>query len=173
MAKLLGKNRIALGAADHVQQARAGEARALVPGDRRHDLLVAALDQHVGHGLADGFTLGNREQMRLALGKGALDQHLLVETGGVAQHGTGNRDLVVESELFDNIERSVIAGRHQFGELRPRGNLDLVGKPADDLAEHADLVVAVAAGDQDVGRMPQRACPAFVGAARDRVVQIL
>ena len=60
-----------------------------------------------------------------------------------------------------------------FGELRPRGDLDLVGEPPDDLAEHADLVVAVAAGDQDVGRMPQRLRPALVGAARDRVVQIL
>ena len=67
----------------------------------------------------------------------------------------------------------MIAGRHQFGELRPRGDLDLVGKPADDLAEHADLVVAIAAGDQNIGRMPQRLRPAFVGAARDRVVQIL
>ncbi|MGY4622299.1 hypothetical protein ACVWY3_000055 [Bradyrhizobium sp. USDA 4486] len=145
----------------------------LVPRDRGHDLLVAALDQHVGHGLADLLALRDRKQMRLAFGQGALDQHLLIDAVGIAQHGAGDLDLVVEGELLDDVERGVIAGCHQLGELRPRRHLDLVGEPADDLAEHADLVVAVAARDQDVGRMPQRLRAALVGAARNRVVQIL
>ncbi|MGY3343044.1 hypothetical protein ACVWYK_001813 [Bradyrhizobium sp. USDA 4470] len=171
--ELLGEDRVAFGAADHVQQARTREARALVPGHGGDNLLVTTLDEHIGHGLADRLALGDREQMRLALCHGALDQHLLVDAVGAAQHRPCDLDLVIEGKLLDDVERGVIATRHQFGELRPRGDLDLVGEPADDFAEHADVVIDIAACDQKVGRMPQRFGPAFVGTTRDRVVQIL
>jgi hypothetical protein len=67
----------------------------------------------------------------------------------------------------------VIAADHQLRELRACGDLDFVGEPTDDLAKRADRVVVVAAGDQQVGCVPQRPRTAFVGAACDRVVQIL
>ena len=106
-----------------------------------------------------------------------LDQVLAnlpgVERLTIAEINPGYVDLVVEGELMDDAERRMVARRHQLGELRARSDLDLVGEPADDLAEHADLVVAVAARDQEIRRVPQRPRTTFVAATRDRVVQIL
>src|SRR6516162_7033303 len=58
------------GAFDHVQEARAREARAFVARDRIDDLAIAALHQHVGDLLGDRLALRDRKQMRLALGAG-------------------------------------------------------------------------------------------------------
>src|ERR1700752_3699904 len=61
---------------------------------------------------------------------------------------------------------------HAEGELRARGKIDFLGQPPDHLAEGADFVLAIAAGDQKIGRVPQRALAAFSRSSRDRVIQI-
>ena len=52
---------------DQGAERRAGEARAGVLRDRAHHVAVAALDQHVGDGLAQRAALRDREQMLLAV----------------------------------------------------------------------------------------------------------
>ena len=61
------------------------------------------------------------------------------------------------------------AGRMRIPDL----DLDLVREPPDHLAERQHLFFTVAARDQKIGRVPERALAAFGRAAQDRLVEIL
>src|SRR5580704_9299430 len=50
-------------------------------------------------------------------------------------------------------------------------DLDLVRQALDHPAEGLDLLLAVAARDQEIGRVPKRACPALRRSARDRLIE--
>ena len=171
-AKLLGEDRIALGPLDHVQEAETREARALVAGDRIDDLLIATHHQHVGYDGVERFALGDREQMRLALGFGIGDEDVAVEPLGMRQHRSCDLDRIVEGEFVDDVGRRTTELGHAAGELRARSKLDLLRQAPDHLAEGADLVLAIAAGDQKIGRIPQRSLAAFSRSPRDRVIKI-
>ena len=139
---------------DHVQEAEVREARAVVAYDRVDDFLIAARHQHVGDALLDRFSLRNRQHVGLALGADIGDQRIGLEPLGLPQHGTGDLDLVVKGELVDDIDRSLVEAGEPLGELRAGRHFDLVREPPDHLAKGPDLVVAVIAGDHQVGGMP-------------------
>src|ERR1700730_4139693 len=91
-AELLDKNRVALGTFDQVQNAIFRKAGAVVRCNRAHNLLIPASHKHVRYVLANGPSLGNREQMQLALGPGISHQGSSIESLGLAKHGTRNID---------------------------------------------------------------------------------
>ncbi len=109
--------------------------RAAVAGKRVHHGAVAARDQHVGDGLADGLALGDRQHMRLALAAHVGDQGVIVEPCGFLQHRPRHLDRIVKGKLVDDIERCAVETREPLGELGANLDLDLVGEPPDHLAE--------------------------------------
>jgi hypothetical protein len=62
--------------------------------------------------------------------------------------------------------------RHPLRQLRAGDKLDLVGKPIDHLAEGRDVLLAIAAGDQEIRRVPQRPPAALRRPARDRLFEV-
>ena len=171
-AELLGENGIAFGPLDHVQEAEIRETRAIIAGDGVHDLLIAARHQHVRDRLLDRFSLRDRQHMGLALGADVGNQGVGLEPPGLPQDGAGDLDLIVKGKLVDDIDRGIVEAGQPPCELRARRDLNLVGEPPDHLAEGPDLVVAVAAGDHQIGGMPQRPHAAFGRSSRDRLVEI-
>src|ERR1700688_5002876 len=92
MAELLDKNRVALGTFDQVQNAIFRKAGAVVRCNRARNLLIPASHKHVRYVLANGLSLGNRQQMQLALGPGTSHQGSGIESFGLAKHGACNID---------------------------------------------------------------------------------
>ena len=86
--------------------------------------------------------------MRLALGAGVGHQHIVVEPTGLAEHGTGNHDRVVERQFVDHVERRVVDAGQPLRELRTGLDFDLVRESFDHLAESRDVFLAISAGDQ-------------------------
>ena len=60
--------------------------------------VIAALDQHVGDALAQLQTLGNGEEVILALGRGVLDKIGIAQLLGTYEHRCGHRDRIIEGE---------------------------------------------------------------------------
>ena len=73
---------------------------------------------------------------------------------------------------MDDIDRGIVEAGQPPCKLRAGRDFDLVRQPPDDLAKGPYLVVAIAAGDQQIGGMPQRPRAAFGRSPQDRVVQI-
>ncbi len=111
--------------------------------------------------------------MRLTFRVCAGDQRFLIEPVRRFQHRPGHLDRIVERKLADDIDRRGVEMRKALGKLRADLDLDLVGQPADHLAEGQDLLVAVTSLDQKIGRVPQRARPALLRAAQNCIVEIL
>ena len=109
--------------------------------------------------------------MRLALGADIGDQRVGLEPPGLPEYGTGDLDLVVEGEFVDDIDRGAVEGGQPPRQPRAGRDFDFVREPPDDCAEGPYLVIAVAAGDHQVGGMPQGPHPAFRRASRDRLVE--
>ena len=118
--------------------------------------LIAARHQHVGDRLLERLSLRDREQMRLALGADVGDQGVRLEPLGLPQDRAGDLDRIVEGEFVDDIDRGIVEAGQPLRELRAGRDFDLVREPSDHLAEGPDLVVAIAAGDHQIGGMPQR-----------------
>jgi len=72
----------------------------------------------------------------------------------------------------DDVDRGTVEAGQPLGQMRARGDFDLVRKPPDHLAEGPDLVVAVAAGNHQVGGMPQGPLAALGRTSRDGLVEI-
>jgi hypothetical protein len=89
---------VAAGAFHQLAETLFREARAAVLGHRDDDPAVAVIDQDVGDRLAQARALGDRVQMVLAAGAGVGDQILVGELGRRPEHGSGDRDAVVEGE---------------------------------------------------------------------------
>jgi hypothetical protein len=66
----------------------------------------------------------------------------------------------------------MVERRHPLRELGAGDELDLVGEPIDHLAEGRDVLLAIAAGDQEIGRVPQGPRAAFRRPARDRLFEV-
>ena len=99
-ADLLGQHAVAFRALHQRREAAARTSCAdWLSATLRTTSRIAAADQHVGDGLADAGAAGDREQMRLALGLGDVDQIGFVEPRRLRQHRTGDRDVVVVGEL--------------------------------------------------------------------------
>ena len=171
-AESLGENGIAVGPLDHVQKAEIRETGAIVSGDGVHDFLIAARHQHIRDQLLDRFSFRDREQMGLALGADVGNQRVSLEPPGLLQDGAGDIDLIVKGELVDDIDRGIVEAGQPPCQLRARRDFNLVRQPPDDLAEGPYLVVTVAAGDHQIGRMPQRPHAAFGRSSRYRLVEI-
>ena len=62
--------------------------------------------------------------------------------------------------------------RHPLRELGAGDEFDFVGEPVDHLAEGRDVLLAIAAGDQEIRRVPQRPRAAFRRPARDCLLEI-
>ena len=171
--ELLGEDGIAVRPLDHVQKAEIRKTRAVVVRDRTHDFLVAARHQHVRDRFLDRFSFRDREHMRLAFGADIGHQSGGLEPLGLPQHGAGDLDRIVKGKLVDDVDRRAVEAGQPLGKLRAGRDFDLVRQPPDDLAEGPYLVVAVAAGDQQIGGMPQRPRAAFGGSPLHGVVEIL
>src|SRR5258708_24440061 len=111
--------------------------------------------------------------MRLVFDAGVGNQGGGLERLGLAEEGSGDLDLGVKGKRVDDIDGGLVEGGELLRKLRARRDLDLVREPPDALAKSPYLVFAVAAGDHQVGGMPQRPQPAFRRSTRDRLVKIL
>jgi len=170
--EVLGENRIIFGALDHVQETEVGKTRAVIARDRFDDFLIAAGHQFVRHPLFELFAFRDREHVRLALGAGIGHQRVAFELLGFPQHGACDLDRIVEGEFVDDVDGGAVEAGEPFGQLRAGRDLDLLGQPRHDFAEGPNLVVAEAAGDHQIGGMPQRPCAALRRPARDGLVEI-
>jgi hypothetical protein len=148
------------------------EKRAVVFRDRFHDFLVAARHQHVGDGLVERFSLGDCQHMRLVLGADIGYQSIRFELDRLAQDRTGDLDRIVKGEFVDDIDRGLVEPRQLLGELGAGRDFNFVGETSDDLAKGPDLVLAIAAGDHQIGGMPQRPRAAFSGSPLHGFVEI-
>src|SRR5206468_1054964 len=90
----------------------------------------------------------------------------------IAEYGSGDLDFVVECQLVDDIDRSAIEAGQLFRKLGTSRDFNLVSQPPDDRAKGPYLVIAVTAGDHQIGSMPQRPHTAFRRSARDRLVEL-
>ena len=168
---VLGENGIGLRPLDHLQEAEIGEAGAVIGRDRLHDFAIPARHQFVGDFDGKRISLGDRQQVGLALGSDIVDQRLGIEPPGKLQHRARNVDRVVESEHLDDLEGSVVGVSQPLGELGAGCMLDFLSQPSDHLAEDPDLIFRVASLDQYVGGVPQRALTTLGRSPRNRLVQ--
>ncbi len=110
--------------------------------------------------------------MGLALGADVGDQRVRLELVGLPQDRAGDIDRIVEGEFVDDIDRGLVEAGQPPRQLGAGRHFDLVREPSDDLAEGPDFILAVAAGDHQVGGMPQRPGAALGGPPRHRLVEI-
>ena len=132
---------VLLGPVDQRGEAVLGQPRGAIVRDAAHDLAIAAPDQHVGHRLGDAGAAGNRQQVRLALGLGDVDQIGFGEPARLLQHRAGDRDVVVLGEPPHHLDRRIADRREAIGQLRARLGLDLGDQAAEHVVEQADVVV--------------------------------
>ena len=141
------------GAIDQHAEAGIGKARAGIAHYRMDDVAIAALDQHVGHRLAQRRAPRDRQQMLLALGAGADQQIALVEALRQRQYRAGDVDVVVEGEHVNDVGRRIGERRDALRQSGAGLALDGVDEPRHDVVEHADLLFGIARGvvDEEVG----------------------
>ena len=116
-----------------------GEFRAVIPRHCHDDLVVAAIDQHVGDARTDRLARRNGQQMILALGPGAFDEKILIEEFRLRQHRAGDANLVVAAQPSQNLIRRGLDRGQSLGHLRSHGRVDLVDDAHHHLVEEADL----------------------------------
>jgi hypothetical protein len=122
-------------------EAALGQFRAGIVDGRVNDLVVAALDQHIGDRIREHLAPGDRHQMRLALAACVLDQRRVVEPHRLRQHGTGDLDDVVEGQRPDGLRRRGVDRRQTVGEQGSRGNLDVPDQALEHVVEQGNLLV--------------------------------
>jgi hypothetical protein len=110
--------------------------------------------------------------MRLTLGFGVGNQGVVIEALGVPEYRAGDIDRIVKGKFTDDIDGGVVEAGQPLCKLRAGRNFNLVRKPPDYLAEGQYLVIAIPAGNQQIGRMLQRPHAAFGRSAQDRVIEI-
>ena len=110
--------------------------------------------------------------MGLAFETGIGDQGIRLEPLGVAEYGAGHFDRVVKGKFVDDIDRGAVELGQPLCKLCAGHHFDLIRKPTDHLPERPYLVVAVAAGDHEIGSVAQRPQAAFSRSARNRVIDI-
>src|SRR5579863_5689337 len=109
--------------------------------------------------------------MALALGSCVCHQRFGVDPFGLPEHRAGDVDRIVKSELVDDLDRRVVAGSELVCEPHARRDFDIFGKPSDDFAKGPDLILGIAAGNQDIGGVPERLQTAFSRSAGYRILQ--
>ena len=114
-----------------------------IVGNRARYLAVAALDQNVGERLVEAEARRHREQMRLALVLGNVQQ-VAIDKLRLLQDRTGDRDVIVFRERADDAGRRVGDRRDTPRELGQRLGLDLLDQAADDVVEQRDVFVVEA-----------------------------
>src|SRR5229473_8148524 len=110
--------------------------------------------------------------MRLAFGADVGHQGVSLEALGLPEYRAGDLDRIVKGKFMDDIDRRLVDACQPLCKLRAGGNFNLVRQSPDDLAEGPYLVITIAAGDQQIGGMPQRPHAAFGGSSQDRLVEI-
>ena len=130
-----------------------------VVGDAANDLAVAAADQFVGHGFRDAGASGDREQMRLALGPGDIDQVGVSQPRRLLQHRARHRDVVVLGEPPHRLDRRVADRRQAMGQFGPRLGLDLLDQAREDAVEQLDMLVV-----EVIGAVEKQRCDPLQGA---------
>ena len=156
-------------------EAALGKFRAgIVDGGVDH-FVIAAQHQHVGDRAAQGFAVGNREQMRLALAARGLDQGVVVEAVRLRQHGACDLDDVVEGERADRHRRRAVDRRQAIGKQRLGRGFDVMHQALEHVVEQTDLFVGIThrAVDEEVGHPAQGFDPARDGAVRERGLQFV
>ena len=99
------------------------------------------------------------------------DQRIDVQARRVPENGSRHLDGIIGGQSPDDIGRRLVAASELGGKPGAGGRFDLLGEAADDLSESPDFVFRVGAGDQDVGRMPQRARTTLGVPAGNRFLQ--
>jgi hypothetical protein len=110
--------------------------------------------------------------MLLALGTGICRQRPGIEPIGLPKHGARDVDRIVKGKILDYFDRRVVAGGELVGESHPGCDFDVFGQPFYDFAKSPDLFFGIPAGNQDIGRVPQRLKTAFGGSPGYRLFQI-
>ena len=116
---------IGLGAGDQLAEALVGQFRAVVAGKFASNLGAAAIDQNVGHVLADMGTARYGEQMVVAAVAGDRDDVGIVELKHVAQDRRGDLGRRVVGELAGRGCRDVLGLRQAFGQAAAGPQLDV------------------------------------------------
>jgi hypothetical protein len=139
-----------------------------------YDLLIATVEENVGHRFFELAAPRYGEQMLLALGPGDFDEIAGSQARGLGQDRTGDRDLVVPRQPPDHLDRRIVDRRQVPAQLDQSLGLDTLDQMAEDIVEQADLRLIEAIGivEKKVGDAPKR-FDAFLGrAAFDRVFEL-
>ena len=124
---------------------------------------VAALDQDVGHRLAQRRALRDGEQMLLALVAAGGDQIAVVKPWRLGEDRACDLDVVIEGEHVDYVRRRVGDRRQPMRQLGARLGLDGVDEAGHDVVENADLILGIVVGavDEEVGDAGEDVDPAI------------
>ena len=143
-----------------------------VPCQLPDDPALAALDDHIGHGLGKILAARDREKMVLALGLGDLDQRAGRKTRRTGQDGTRDRNRIVPGEPLDHAGRRKV----ELGKFLAEFRLHPLFNPGDQVTqhvvEHLDLLVAQAFAvmQKKVGDLAKRIAPLLGRSAADGVL---
>ena len=146
---------------------------ARVARNRADDALVAARHKHVRHHRIQDFSLGDRQQVRLTLGPGNVDQDAVVEALGMRQHRLGHLDGIVLGEFVDKTDRGSVGSRQTARELGSRDNFDFIGEPRNHVAKGGDVGSVVAAAQQQIDGVIQRPRAGLIGAPQNSFIKVL
>ncbi len=91
----------------------------------------------------------------------------------MGQHGAGDRDLVVPSQMLDHLERRVVERRQPLRELGLGPGFDAGDQQAEHVVEDLDLVVAetVSVIEEEIGDLPEGVDPFGRRTASDGVFE--
>jgi hypothetical protein len=139
------------------------------------DLAVAARHQHLGDGFAQGRSLRDGQEMRLAFALGGGDQVGIVQPLGAFEHRAGHLDIVNGRQPPDHPHGRMSGIRQPHGQPGTGLGFDRGRKLGDDFVEQIDLNVRIAAGagQKQVRDARQHLDAVGVGAGGERVFELV
>jgi hypothetical protein len=171
---LLRKLLIAFRVADKGCKAARGKTGAGISREYAEDVAVAALQQDVGHGFADLRASGDRQQMRLGLGVGDVDEIVVAEPRRRCQNWLCNDDVVVAGEPAHDVDGCIVDRRQAPAEFGQCFSFDSLDQMSEDIVKNIDLPVTqpIRIRNEQVRDTPQRIDALVFGAALDGVFQL-
>ena len=143
--------------------------------DRTHHVAVAALDQHVGHCLAQRLRCAIASRCCWLCVDGGRHQIAVVEPRRMAQHRLRHADVVVGGESADHAGRRVGTRASRLESLARAFFSIVAASRCDHVVEQRDVVfgVVVGARDEQIGDAPQRGRALLLRLGGERVLDLV
>jgi hypothetical protein len=136
------KGVVALGALDKPRIAAFREVRPVVRGHIKENVVVAAIDENVGHGIAKRTARRNGEEMALIFVARDFCEVVFAKPPRLQEDGARDFDCVVIGKTENGVEGRPVERRQAARKLDARLGFDFAGEPDDQVVEQLDLLVA-------------------------------